>query len=178
MWEDPEAARRSFYLKGMSALTLRNVFALFKMPFEQDANVTFYERFSCCLGNGRLAIDLESSDFGEKQNLQYIEDHLPETDSVLLYLGPASLYRNSIGLDKYEGFTNNTNYMLPWSLNAACKALKNNKPAATQEDNVSSKSEREMEDAEKENSLDKTMDANEWPVLGTEPPSKHRYIAP
>ena len=41
---------------------------------------------------------------------------LPATDAVLLRLGAASDYRNSVGLERYEGFTANTNYLIPWIL--------------------------------------------------------------
>jgi hypothetical protein len=62
------------------------------------------------------AVDLAASTFGNQQHLVYNEQELPLGDTSLLYLGPASTYRNTVGLERYEGYTDNTNYLLPWNL--------------------------------------------------------------
>lgn len=80
------------------------------------ANYLFYEQFTCCLMDNQKAIDLAASTFGDQQQLVYNEQDLPHGDTSLLYLGPASTYRNTVGLERYEGYTDNTNYLLPWKL--------------------------------------------------------------
>ncbi|KAI8366044.1 uncharacterized protein BYT42DRAFT_588691 [Radiomyces spectabilis] len=86
-------------------------------PFQlSEANLEFYQKFGCCMIPGRVAIDIQRSTFGANQTLAKNTVDIPLDDTVLLYLGPASIYRNSFGLDKYEGFTHNTNYLLPWNL--------------------------------------------------------------
>ncbi|KAI8336173.1 hypothetical protein BC941DRAFT_354296 [Chlamydoabsidia padenii] len=86
-------------------------------PFDMETvNYSFYEKFTCCLGDDHKAIDLDASTFGDQQHLVYNEDNLPIGDASLLYLGPASTYRNTVGLERYEGYTDNTNYLLPWNL--------------------------------------------------------------
>ncbi|SAL96989.1 hypothetical protein [Absidia glauca] len=85
-------------------------------PFDiKVVNHLFYEQFSCCLMDDHKAIDLAASTFGDQQHLVY-EQELPHGDTSLLYLGPASTYRNTVGLERYEGYTDNTNYLLPWNL--------------------------------------------------------------
>ncbi|CAO3620017.1 unnamed protein product [Cunninghamella blakesleeana] len=88
-------------------------------PFDiKEANYGFYKNFNCCLSfDERRAVDLNKSQFKkDQQELVLQKDTIPENDAALLYLGPASIYRNTIGLDRYEGFTANTNYLLPWNL--------------------------------------------------------------
>ncbi|KAL7334063.1 hypothetical protein PS15p_202883 [Mucor circinelloides] len=86
-------------------------------PFDiQDANIKFYNKFSCCLGVGRAALDIKQSRFGEKQDLVLNYDEIPAHDAALLYLGSSNMYKNNVGLDKVEGFMNNTNFLIPWSI--------------------------------------------------------------
>ncbi|KAL9546355.1 hypothetical protein MBANPS3_006709 [Mucor bainieri] len=87
-------------------------------PFDmEDANIKFYNKFSCCLGVGRAALDIKKSTFGDKQDLVLDYDAIPaSSDAALLYLGSSSMYKNSVGLDKVEGFMNNTNFLIPWSM--------------------------------------------------------------
>ncbi|KAG0172049.1 Protein smg8 [Apophysomyces sp. BC1021] len=61
---------------------------------------------------------------------------------------PSSTYRNSVGLEKYEGIASNTNYMLPWTL--ATKA------------EVAARDQRRLPVDQKS----KTIDKNEWPLPG------------
>jgi hypothetical protein len=61
-------------------------------------------------------LDIKKSTYGESQNLVLKCDEVPPYDSALLYLGPASIYKNNVGLDKVEGFMNNTNFLIPWSI--------------------------------------------------------------
>ncbi|KAG0185021.1 hypothetical protein DFQ28_010088, partial [Apophysomyces sp. BC1034] len=112
-----------------------------------DANFGFYSKFTCCLGNGRAAIDFQKSQLGTCQNL-VLSQEFPVSDSSLLYLGPSSTYRNSVGLEKYEGIASNTNYMLPWTL--ATKA------------EVAARDQRRLPVDQKS----KTIDKNEWPLPG------------
>ncbi|GAN00747.1 hypothetical protein MAM1_0002d00169 [Mucor ambiguus] len=87
-------------------------------PFDiEDANIKFYNKFSCCLGAGRAALDIKKSTFGDQQDLVLNYDEIPApSDAALLYLGPSSMYKNNVGLDKVEGFMSNTNFLIPWSM--------------------------------------------------------------
>ncbi|KAF1797506.1 hypothetical protein FB192DRAFT_1424710 [Mucor lusitanicus] len=87
-------------------------------PFDiEDANVKFYNKFSCCLGVGRAALDIKKSTFGEEQDLVLDYDEIPaSSNAALLYLGSSNMYKNNVGLDKVEGFMNNTNFLIPWSM--------------------------------------------------------------
>ncbi|KAI8071337.1 hypothetical protein BC940DRAFT_344983 [Gongronella butleri] len=87
-------------------------------PFDlTEANVDFYDHFGCCLGNGHKAADLDAlTRVSSASPVCFDMPTLPATDAVLLRLGAASDYRNSVGLERYEGFTANTNYLIPWIL--------------------------------------------------------------
>ncbi|KAI8138474.1 hypothetical protein BJV82DRAFT_523368 [Fennellomyces sp. T-0311] len=125
-------------------------------PFNvEEANIGFYERFTCCLDNGHAAVDLKKSTFGDEQALVKNVRHIPHFDAALLCLGPASVYRNSIGLDKYEGFMNNTNYLLPWIM--AKTAELTAKEEARNKKNMA-------KDAEEPNK--QTFNVSEWPLPG------------
>ncbi|ORY92207.1 hypothetical protein BCR43DRAFT_446054 [Syncephalastrum racemosum] len=131
-------------------------------PFSlQEANVDFYSRFTCCMKDEeRYAIDIEKTMAQEERAPVKIHEHLPQCSPVLLYLGSSSTYRNSVGLEKYEGFMNNTNYLLPWTLgmlagsNAAKSKGKEEKQHA-QQVQVTSSAQPDM-----------TKDTNEWPLPG------------
>lgn len=86
-------------------------------PFNiEDANIKFYNKFSCCLG-AAAALDIKKSTFGEKQDLVLNDEEIPASShAALIYLGSSSLYKNNVGLDKVEGFMNNTNFLIPWSM--------------------------------------------------------------
>ena len=82
------------------------------------------------------------------------EAEIPKSDCMLLYLGPAAIYRNNVGLDKYEGFTANTNYLLPWTLATMMETtFKETKGAS---------------DMPKKTVIDR----NEWPLPGKYPTRK------
>lgn len=68
------------------------------------------------MGTDRAALDIKESTYGESQNLVLNCDEIPPYDSALLYLGPASIYKNNVGLDKVEGFMNSANFLIPWSI--------------------------------------------------------------
>lgn len=86
-------------------------------PFDiEEANIKFYNKFNCCLSIDRAALDIKKSTFGESQKLVLNVDEVPPDDSALLYLGPSSMYKNNVGLDKVEGFMSNTNFLIPWSI--------------------------------------------------------------
>ncbi|KAI8099957.1 uncharacterized protein BX664DRAFT_254105 [Halteromyces radiatus] len=126
-------------------------------PFDIEvANYWFYEKFACCLADEHKAIDLDASTFGIQQQLVYNEDTLPHSDAVLLYIGPASAYRNTVGLERYEGYTENTNYLLPWNLTTVSEL---EAKAAKSEPSITNKEVTEQ----KRNT---TASKNEWPALG------------
>ncbi|KAG2237094.1 hypothetical protein INT48_004595 [Thamnidium elegans] len=86
-------------------------------PFDiEEANVKFYNKFNCCLGTERAALDIEKSCYGESQHLVLKYEEIPPTDASLIYLGPSSVYKNKFGLDKVEGFMNSTNFLIPWAI--------------------------------------------------------------
>ncbi|KAF7727830.1 hypothetical protein EC973_006943 [Apophysomyces ossiformis] len=117
-------------------------------PFDvRDANFGFYDKFTCCLADGHAAIDYQGSQLGKNQNL-VLRQEFPLSDASLLYLGPASSYRNSVGLERYEGIANNTNYMLPWTLATKAELATRNQQRPPVEPNP------------------KTIDKSEWPLPG------------
>ncbi|KAI9250403.1 hypothetical protein EDC94DRAFT_637082 [Helicostylum pulchrum] len=86
-------------------------------PFDiEEANVKFYNKFNCCLGTERAALDIEKSSYGEFQRLVLTYDEIPPTDASLIYLGPSGVYKNKVGLDRVEGFMNSTNFLIPWAI--------------------------------------------------------------
>ena len=156
--------------------------------FLQEANISFYKRFSCCLANAHAAIDLEKSTFGENQTLIKNEHDIPHFDSVLLHLGPASVYRNSIGLEKYEGFMNNTNYLLPWTMGRTADFA----PKEQQSTTTAHSSGSELPHARKhgnnpgvpksgsgvsneETKNKNSFNKNEWPLPGKRPEGVYVY---
>lgn len=144
------------------ACTCGKVQKLREDPFDlEEANIGFYTRFTCCLADGCMAIDIQKSKFGaeDQQQLYTDNEHIPHFESALLYLGPASVYRNSIGLEKCEGFMSNTNYLLPWIL-AKVNDLQKKEQAASK--NGSSSADK------------KAIDANEWPLPGKSPEIKSK----
>ncbi|ORZ18541.1 hypothetical protein BCR42DRAFT_477684 [Absidia repens] len=129
-------------------------------PFElETANHSFYEKFTCCLADEHKAIDLDASTFGEQQQLIYSEIKIPRCDASLIYLGPASTYRNTVGLERYEGFTDNTNYLLPWNLTTVSEleARAKKRSAVTNMANINK---------ELPTKHTSTQPTNEWPALG------------
>jgi hypothetical protein len=141
-------------------------------PFSmQDANINFYNRFNCCLGIGRAALDIKASTFGENQNIVLNYDEIPSHDASLLYLGPSSIYKNNVGLDKVEGFMNNTNFLIPWSMTTLNEVKLRQQEAAVAKNNDTA-----TPVVPKENTLlrsnNNTLanhDSSEWPVLGKAP---------
>ncbi|KAI9310227.1 hypothetical protein BX666DRAFT_1870497 [Dichotomocladium elegans] len=135
-------------------------------PFTvEDANINFYERFTCCMDDGHLAIDLQKSTLGGNQLLVRDDKRIPRFDTALLYLSPASSYRNSVGLDKYEGFMNNTNCLLPWVL--ATDVDKKKKTGAEQDRRLVATAAAPPPRTEVSK---QSMDVNEWPLPGTNKP--------
>ncbi|KAI8051069.1 uncharacterized protein B0P05DRAFT_480258 [Gilbertella persicaria] len=124
-------------------------------PFDlQEANITFYQKFTCCLTHGRAALDIRQSTFGESQQLVLKADSIPEDDAVLLCLGPSSAYKNNIGLDKVEGFMTSTNFLIPWSMTTVHEV------------------KLRQQQQEQQQTMTKTAalhDSTEWPVLGKIP---------
>lgn len=151
---DMDGTKHSSGCSFFHACTCGKVQKLREDPFDlEEANIGFYSRFTCCLADGRMAIDIQQSKFGaeDEQQLHTNTEHIPHHESALLYLGPASVYRNSIGLEKCEGFMNNTNYLLPWIL-AKVADLQKKEQAALK--NTNSPVDK------------KAIDANEWPLPG------------
>lgn len=142
-------------------------------PFNlEDANINFYKRFSCCLGSGRAALDIKSSAFGENQDLVLNYDEIPPHDTSLLYLGPASIYKNNVGLDKVEGFMNNTNFLIPWSITTLNEVkLRQQEAIATAKNNdpVITSASKENTFLQSNNTALTNHDSSEWPVLGKAP---------
>ncbi|ORE21948.1 hypothetical protein BCV71DRAFT_273060 [Rhizopus microsporus] len=128
-------------------------------PFDiMDANVKFYQRFTCCLGKDRAALDIKASVFGDNQHLELRYDDVPADDSALLLLGPASVYKNNVGLDNVEGFLNNTNYLIPWSITTV------NDLKLYQQEQVEKKAKEAITTV-----LQPVPNQEEWPVLGKAP---------
>jgi hypothetical protein len=141
-------------------------------PFTiQDANINFYNRFSCCLTSGRAALDFEASTFGENQDLVLNYDEIPPHDSTLLYLGPSTMYKNNIGLDKVEGFMNNTNFLIPWSITTLneVKLRQQEAAAAPAVDVELTASAPKDTTLLRSNNALTSHDSSEWPVLGKAP---------
>lgn len=147
-------------------------------PFDiEDANIKFYNKFSCCLGVGRAALDIKKSTFGEKQDLALDYDEIPAScDAALLYLGSSNMYKNNVGLDKVEGFMNNTNFLIPWSM-TTMNELKLRQQEAANAATAVSNSESTPASSEKathdsflrSNATSHQQPATretEWPVLG------------
>lgn len=140
-------------------------------PFDiQDANVKFYSKFVCCLGVGRFALDIKRSTFGDEQHLVLHDGEIPVDDCAILFLGPSSIYKNNIGLDKIDGFMASTNFLIPWSI--------------TTIDEVKLRRQQQQQifavDTEKfaatpskpknaETTIQSNQDAVEWPALGQAP---------
>ncbi|KAI9468670.1 hypothetical protein BDB00DRAFT_863586 [Zychaea mexicana] len=149
-------------------------------PFDlEEANIKFYQRFTCCLSNGHAALNLQDSTFGEAQDLVKDERHIPHFDAALLYLGAASTYRNSIGLDKYEGFMNNTNYLLPWTMartadlapkepSTATEAIQTPADLRSKKRNPASNDTNHYSGSGDESNR-KGFNTNEWPLPGKKP---------
>ncbi|KAI7873771.1 hypothetical protein K492DRAFT_215133 [Lichtheimia hyalospora FSU 10163] len=159
---DMDGTKHSSGCSFFHACTCGKVQKLREDPFDlEEANISFYSRFTCCLAEGRMAIDIQKSNFGvqEEQQLYTDNEHIPHYESALLYLGPASVYRNSIGLEKCEGFMNNTNYLLPWILAKVTDPQKKEQAALK---NSSSSADK------------KAIDANEWPLPGKSPEIKSK----
>lgn len=144
-------------------------------PFDiEDANIQFYDKFDCCLGIGRAALDMKKSTFGEDQELVLDYDEIPAYNSALLYLGAANTYKNNVGLDKVEGFMNNTNFLIPWSITTMNELKLRQQEAAntvvnaTINDSVSSSmSPKITNDAFLRSSSNQPVTReSEWPVLG------------
>ncbi|KAI7908129.1 uncharacterized protein BX663DRAFT_493073 [Cokeromyces recurvatus] len=136
-------------------------------PFEvEDANIRFYNKFDCCLIPGRAALDICKSKYGEKQDLVLNYDEIPAYDISLLYLGPASFYKNNIGLDKVEGFTSNTNFLIPWSMTTTSEIK------LRQQEMANADTTSQQQDKAPSSSSATAQDNNtEWPLLGKSPPS-------
>lgn len=95
-------------------------------------------------------------------------NELPENSTILLYLGPASSYKNSVGLNKYEGFMNNTDYLVPWNLTAIVEEGKKQMEAAAAADTVKSNKEAERQTND--------IDATQWPKLGSNVEGKKNLV--
>ncbi|ORX50960.1 hypothetical protein DM01DRAFT_1408942 [Hesseltinella vesiculosa] len=146
-------------------------------PFDlQDANVEFYRRFACCLNAAQRVVDRTAGQ--PDHGLEYLATRdIPATDTVLLHLGPASLYRNAVGLERYEGFTAETNYLVPWILSTVPE-LKIRKSIAT----ISTPSPLSKGSSPTNKTATKKQD-HEWPALGaqvqaTEKSIAQRHVAP
>lgn len=157
-------------------------------PFDiEEANIKFYNKFNCCMSIDRAALDIKKSTFGESQKLVFNVDEVPPDDSALLYLGPSSMYKNNVGLDKVEGFMSNTNFLIPWSITTVNELKLRQQEAAAaaaaasvQAVETSTTSKTTSESATK-NSLLSTPtagssnklkdDTTEWPMLG-------KHVAP
>ncbi|CEP18493.1 hypothetical protein [Parasitella parasitica] len=126
-------------------------------PFDlQEANIKFYNKFSCCLDVGRAALDIKKSTFGENQDLVLNCDEIPAHDAALLCLGSANLYKNNVGLDKMEGFMNNTDFLIPWSITTMGELkMRQQETAANVSDSSPSPNNKLIAARE-----------SEWPVLG------------
>lgn len=151
--EDP------FSLQVESPCRLRNTTGLISV--KQEANVDFYSRFSCCMkGEERYAIDIGKTMAHTEKTPVKIHGNLPHCSPVLLYLGPSAAYRNSVGLETYEGFMNNTSYLLPWTLGtvAGSNAAKNKKDEKQQHVAQAQASSSPQPDV--------TKDTSEWPLPG------------
>ncbi|KAK4516767.1 uncharacterized protein ATC70_011745 [Mucor velutinosus] len=139
-------------------------------PFDvEDANIKFYNKFSCCLGVARAALDIKKSTFGDKQDLVLDYDEIPTScDAALLYLGPSSMYKNNVGLDKVEGFMNNTNFLIPWSMTTMNELKLRQQDAANaateSNNNGPAPSAKAINDAFLRSNA--TARETEWPVLG------------
>ncbi|KAI9483418.1 MAG: hypothetical protein EXX96DRAFT_141612 [Benjaminiella poitrasii] len=145
-------------------------------PFEiEDANIGFYNKFDCCLTLGRAALDIKQSIFGKEQDLVLNYDEIPAFDISLLYLGPASFYKNNVGLDKVEGFTNNTNFLIPWSITTVNEIKLRKQEMAK----ITANEQREDESTASAPSSTTAQDSNvEWPILGRLPPLAKPKPAP
>ncbi|KAI8642020.1 hypothetical protein BD408DRAFT_344952 [Parasitella parasitica] len=134
-------------------------------PFDiQEANIKFYNKFSCCLSAGRVALDIKKSTFGEDQDLVLNSDEIPAHDAALLCLGPANLYKNNVGLDKAEGFMSNTNFLIPWSITTT-NELKSRQQEAANEAATTAMNDSASSSPSNNNNLTVTRES-EWPVLG------------
>lgn len=144
-------------------------------PFDiEDANINFYSKFNCCLGVGRAALDMKKSTFGENQDLVLDYDEIPAYNSALLYLGTANTYKNNVGLDKVEGFMNNTNFLIPWSITTINELKLRQQEAAdavvntTNNDSVSSTTSPKITNDAflRSNNNQPGTRESEWPILG------------
>ncbi|KAI7892705.1 uncharacterized protein EV154DRAFT_537337 [Mucor mucedo] len=146
-------------------------------PFDiEEANIKFYNKFNCCLGTDRAALDIQKSTFGGSQHLVLRYDEIPPNDSALIYLGPSSIYKNNVGLDKVEGFMNNTNFLIPWSITTVTELKLRQQEVinnAVSIDNSASMNTKASNEGAIKNTFLRSSsvnrvnhDTSEWPVLG------------
>ncbi|KAI8967704.1 hypothetical protein BDF20DRAFT_908286 [Mycotypha africana] len=148
-------------------------------PFDlDDANDKFYRKFGCCLGPDRAAVDIAKSTFGDRQHLVLNSEELPPgNDIALIYLGPSTIYKNNVGLDKVGGFMSNTNFLIPWSITTIeeIKSRKNQEAVDAAEVNEKRKTEA-TNSSLKENA--NAAQETEWPTLGQQQSVQPTATAP
>ncbi|KAI9365907.1 hypothetical protein BD770DRAFT_312687 [Pilaira anomala] len=138
-------------------------------PFDiEEANFKFYNKFSCCLGPDRLALDIAHSKFGESQQLAFQYEHIPHADISLIYLGLANTYKNKSGLD-IEGFMNSTNFLIPWAITTLDEVKLHQQEAVAEIGKTSAESN--IKNSFLRSVQQSNEDTSEWPVLGKATPS-------
>lgn len=103
-------------------------------------------------------------------------DDIPYNDSALIYLGPSSIYKNNVGLEKVEGFMNNTNFLIPWSITTVNELKLRQHEAITTAvliENGSGLNPKTLNEGSIKNTFLRSSsvsrvnnDTSEWPVLG------------
>ncbi|KAI9257912.1 hypothetical protein BY458DRAFT_518492 [Sporodiniella umbellata] len=152
-----DSAKHSSGLTLFHACTCGRTQKLRDDPFDiLEANFTFYDQFTCCRGKDMSFLDIKQSKLGIYQRLVLKCDGPSSTDdAALLLLGPHFFYKNSHGLDKTEGFLNNTNYLIPWSITTV------NEIKLHQQEQLTKDARNRAYISHQE----------EWPVLGDEKPA-------
>lgn len=128
------------------------------------------------MGTDRAALDIQKSTFGDSQSLVLRYNEIPPNDSALIYLGPSSIYKNNVGLDKVEGFMNNTNFLVPWSITTVNELKLRQHEVITNAvsiDNSTSLNLKSSNEGTIKNTFLRSStvnrvnnDTSEWPVLG------------